>query len=389
MTAPAPPALARRALWTGIFGRQVIREIALHVLITTAATVALYVSVDSVEAVNRALSRATLADLARLQLYSIPGVLQQFATVLVLIGGLTGIAALVRRQEIVALFAAGAGPGALLRPVLVAGAMIALLYGALTEWIAPAARAEVSAARLRLGLPASPADSLGGSRTWFRGEDLVYRIQVMEAANGSVLGGVLMLRIRDGRLLDRWDVRELRFEGGRWTGLGVIHRRFEDASDAGAAAAAEAVIATEQLERTVMPVDERPEDFVTSIGAPDRLSYFKLLAAMRARERLGQPALGHRFELYRRHAYPLSLVVALALAAAIALRLGRRPTMAVALGAGVLIGFVVWLTDEVSLALGTAAALSPELAAHLPLALLLMAAAFAWARAARDGLRSR
>jgi lipopolysaccharide export LptBFGC system permease protein LptF len=269
----------------------------------------------------------------------------------------------------------------ILKPAVVTGLLIALLYAAMTEWVSPVARAEVSAARRRLGLPAPPTDVLSTSRAWFRGEDRVYRVKVMEEAGGGVLSGVLMLRVEGGRLEDRYDVAELRYENGRWIGKDIVHRRFGGAGAQGSA------VTTEHVPEMEMKLEEVPDDFVTSIGAPDRLPYLRLEATVHARERLGQPVVAHRLELYRRHAMPLALLGAVMLAAGVALRLGRRPTIAQSLGAGVALGFALWVTDELSLALGTSSALSPMTAAHVPLFAVLAAAAITWFRVAERGLR--
>src|SRR5882672_2852792 len=105
-----------RAPWMGRFGRGVAKDVLLHITIAVAASITLYVSIDSVEAVNRALSRATFADLSRLQLYNLPAIVQQFSMMCVLIATLTGVASLVRRGEAVAIFAAGGRPAMILKP---------------------------------------------------------------------------------------------------------------------------------------------------------------------------------------------------------------------------------------------------------------------------------
>jgi LPS export ABC transporter permease LptG len=371
--------MKRRAPWVGLFARQVMRDIAMHVSIAVAGAVTLFISIDSVEAVNRALSRATFADMVRLQLYNIPAVVQQFATVCVLIGTMTALAALLRRQEIVAMFSAGGAPSLILKPALLAGALMALGYAALTEWVAPIARAQVSAARRRLGLPIPPSDLLGSSRTWFHGEDRVYRVQTLEDPSGHVLGKVLMLRVENGRLLDRWDVERLAYDEGRWIGEGILARHFGGIEDT--------AIKTERIPSAPLRLEEEPEDFVRSIGAPERLHYVQLAAATRARERLGQPATAHRLELYRRHAYPASLLIAVVLAAAVALRLGRKPSISASLGVGALLGFVMWIMDEIALALGSSAAVPASVAAHMPLLFVACAAGIAWPFVMRWGMR--
>jgi lipopolysaccharide export system permease protein len=363
----------------GLFGRQVIRDVAVHIAIALGASVTLFITIDSVEAVNRALSRATVTDMVKLQLFNVPAVLQQFAVFCALVGATNAIAALLRRGEIVAVLSAGASASLILKPALIAGLVIGLGYAALTEWIAPPARAEVSAARRRLGLPAQSTDTIDTNRAWFRGEDLVYRIGAIEDAKGRVLGGVLILRLSDGRLIERFDVERLRYTEEGWIGETILHRKLEG-DDA---------IVTERIARAPVALREAPEDFVSRIGAPDRLPYGQLVEATRARERFGQPAVQHRIELYRRIAYPFALAIAVVLGAAIALRTGRRPSIARGLGVGALFGFVLWLGDEIGVSLGAAGAIGAGPAAHAMPFLASSLGLLAWAICERRGIRER
>lgn len=364
----------------GLFGRQVIRDVALHTAIALGAAVTLFITIDSVEAVNRALSRATVSDMVRMQVFNVPAVLQQFAVFCALIGATNAVAALLRRGELVAVLAAGAAPSVVLKPALLAGLMIGAMYAAMTEWVAPEARAEVSAARRRLGLPAQSTDSIDTNLAWFRGEDLVYRIGALEDSNGRALGGVLILRVEEGRLVERWDVERLRFiEGEGWIGEQLVHRTFSGGE----------AMNTERIARAPVAIDEQPEDFVSRIGAPERLPYAALVQATRARERLGQPAVLHQIELYRRVVYPLALALAVVLGAALAFRSGRRPSIAAALGIGALLGFVLWFGDEIGLALGSTGAISPLSAAlAMPIAAVILGV-IGTVLANRRGIRSR
>jgi lipopolysaccharide export system permease protein len=306
-------------------------------------------------------------------------VLQQFAVFCALLGAMNAVAALLRRGEIVAVLAAGASPAVVLKPALLAGLVIGALYAAMTEWVAPKARAEVSAARRRLGLPSQSTDSIDTNQAWFRGEDLVYRIGALEDARGSVLGGVLILRVEEGRLAERWDVERLRHGDAGWIGESIVRRRFSG-DDA---------ITTERISRAPVAIREQPEDFVSNIGAPERLPLKALVAATQARERLGQPSMAHLIELYRRVSHPFTLALAVVLGAALAFRSGRRPSIAKALGIGALLGFALWLADEIGLSLGSTGAISPLSAA---LAMPLVAAVLAiggWISTDRQGIRSR
>jgi lipopolysaccharide export system permease protein len=363
----------------GFFGRQVGRDIAMHVAIALGAAVTLFITIDSVEAVNRALSRATVTDMVRLQVWNVPAVLQQFAAFCALLGAMNAIAALLRRGEVVAMLSAGASPAIILKPALFGGLLIGMLHAAMTEYVAPDARAEVSAARRRLGLPAQSTDSIDTSLAWFRSGDRMYRIGALEDPNGLVLGGVLILRIENGRLAERWDVDRMRYTSDGWIAEKLLHRRFEGRD----------AIHTVRIPSAKIEIAEQPKDFVSRIGAPERLHFRALYEATETRERLGQPSTVHHIELYRRVAQPLSIALAVVLGAALAFFSGRRPSIAAALGLGAVFGFVLWLADEIGLALGTAGAIGPFLAAIAMPVLLIGAAAATWVIAERRGIRTR
>ena len=373
---PIPSSLRVPVL--GRFSRLVARELLLHITVACLAGLSLFVAVELVESGNLADARARALDLALLQVVGLPLILQQILGMCVLVGSLTATAALLRRQEVLAMFAAGGSPGVLLAPALLVGGLVAGLSASLTEWVAPPAHAEVATLRRRVGLPTSGQDSQVRSRAWFKGEDVIFRVEDLEDAQGRVLAGVMLLRLGDGQLRERWDIAQLTWTEGRWHARGVVRRVF----DPGGA------LTTERLEDLTLDLAESPEDFVRSVGAPHRLRFTALRATAAARARLGQPAAEHHLELFRRFARPCALLLAVTLGAALALRLGRRPTLAAALGIGGVVGFSLWLVDELAVALAIATALPPPVAALLGPAALAGGSLLAWLAAHRHGLRS-
>ncbi|MCA9623326.1 MAG: LptF/LptG family permease, partial [Myxococcales bacterium] len=89
---------------------------------------------------------------AQLELVTLPVVFQQFAGMAALIGTATALAGLIRRGEVVAMFAAGGPPSLVLRPLILTALGWALVYAAVTEWVAPWSHAEMSRLRRVLGI---------------------------------------------------------------------------------------------------------------------------------------------------------------------------------------------------------------------------------------------
>jgi lipopolysaccharide export LptBFGC system permease protein LptF len=199
----------------------------------------------------------------------------------------------------------------------------------------------------------------------------------MEDPHGEALAGILILQVEAGRLVERWDAERLVWsDGAGWVAEGALHRRFTGPDG----------LVTARHPRHPVPLAERPEDFVRSVGLPERLALSPLLDAVGARARLGQPTDAHRLELYRRAAQPLTLWLAVALGAAAMLGVGRRPTLAGALGVGASLGFSLWILDEVAVALASTQAVAPGWAAAVPPVVVGAAAVAGWLRAYRRGI---
>jgi len=331
----------------GLFARSALRLIALHVFIATIAGVALYLVIDLVEVGNVAAEKSGGALLAQLTLWNLPRVLRSMLPVAAPLGTLTAIAALVRRREIEATLAAGASPllGAL--PVLCAGCAIALIHAANVEWLVPASATEVGALRKRLGLGSGPLEVYGKRQTWFQGKELVYRVSRLADARGESLEDVLVLRIDGGRLVERWDLAALSRIDNRWVGRGVVHHTLGD------------TLITTRTASAVMPVRETPNDFVLSVAPPERLGTGELIRTAETRERIGRPSPVHWTEVGRRFSLPIGLALSMLLSSALALRLGRRVSLARALGVGSAIGLLCWFLGDLSALLGASGAVSP------------------------------
>lgn len=366
-----------RGPWFGLFARQLIKDVCQHILLSVLAGLLLYIAIDTVETGNMAKNAEDAWDVLRLELVTLPVVFQQFASMAIVIGTATALSSLVRRGEVIAMFSAGGPPALLLRPALLAGALWALTYAGVTEWVAPWAHAQVSQLRRTLGIGSTRTAGMRGSRNWFTGQDRIFRVGDMLHADGKALADVLILDVKEGRLVERWDVARLTWQAGVWTAHDVVQRRWPTPD----------TLETHRVAALGIDLAETPEDFVRSVGTPERLAFSALAEAVRARERLGQPVEVHTVELYRRLTQPLTLLLALLCSAGLVLKLGgRRPTVAAALGIGALVGFALWLTDELALAFASTSALSPVVAALLPPVLTGAAAAWLWVTAYRRGI---
>jgi LPS export ABC transporter permease LptG len=360
----------------GRFERQVFIDVLVHIALATLSGIALFVAIDTLETGNLSSANAKASDLFMLQIARLPVTIQQVIGITSVAGGMTAVTQLMRKGEIIAVFSGGAGPAIILKPALLAGLAVALLYAAMTDWVVPSARAQVSQLRSRLGLPTGDS-GLGGPQRWLRNQDRIFRVEDIRDTEGGSLGSVLMFQIQNGRLLERWDLKGLEFLRGDWIGQGVVHRRFPAGEG----------LHTERFDSQAIAIQESPEDFLRSVGQPERLTYRALRASTLARERLGQSSTQHRLELDRRHAFPLMLLLVVMASAGMALRLGRKPPVSKALAVASLMGFGVFLLEELNQVVAQKGALPPWITAHVGAVLAGGLAASAWLRVYRQGIQ--
>lgn len=363
----------------GRFLRHAALLIAVHVGIAMLAGICLYLVVDFVEVGNLAVERGE-DDLLRLSVLNLPRVARLMLPVAAPIGTLSALSGLIRRRELVAWFGAGASPATLLRPVAAVSLLAGLIFALNSELLIPPSAAAVGVLRQKIGLGQSPLEGLGRRQSWFRGTDFVYHVSSLPDPSGQRASGVMMLRLDSGRVAERWDLAELvKTTGSSWIGKDSVRRSFSGD---------EGLETSRDAERPV-PVREAPRDFVMSVVAPERLPLLELVRTASARDRLGRPTRAHWMEAHRRLSQPLSLALVMFAAAGVAIRLGRRQTLARALGIGAILGSAMWLAGDFTTLFGLSGTLAPWVAAWvLPLS-VAGGAALAWRRALAFGVAER
>lgn len=352
---------ARRSPWLGRFARRLIIDVLSHISVACCAGTVLFLVVDFVEVGNRAKASATAADFGLLSLLSIPMIFKLIAPVGAAIGTFTAIGAQMRRLEIAAFFASGASPLALFKPLVLAGLVFAGLYAGLVETLIPPAAAKTNIVRRRMGLPY--AHSYWGRNGWYKGKDQLYRVRTLARSDASQLKDVLMLKIKNGKIVERTDVGVLTFKDQEWVGQQVVRRILKPANKN--AVSPQASMHTVRLPRQVFKIAERPKDFNTGLAIPKQLAYAPLYESAQIREKLGRPALAHRLELHHRHTGPLSILLVILIAGALCLRNGLKQSLASAMGAGAALGFSLWLVHELATLIGSTSALPTWGAAHI------------------------
>ena len=120
-------------------------------------------------------------------------------------------------------------------------------------------------------------------------------------------------------------------------------------------------------EEEIMEIPETPQDFLHQRQQPESMSIAELNEYIWKLSKSGATSATRRLtiELYRKFTKPLTSLVIIILAIPFALIIKKRATGMLSFGASIIMGFLYYVLDAISLALGYGGILSPGIAVSL------------------------
>jgi lipopolysaccharide export system permease protein len=275
-----------------------------------------------------------------------------FATLLAALLTLLGLA---QQNEVLAFKAAGMSFYRMLLLLMPATALVAVAHLAVADQLTPWAKKRL--ARHELEKPtddeSNPRDQAKG--VWLR--DPTYIVNVTSVQReGRYLSGISLLR-RDAsaNVTERIVAGGARYQRGQWKLEGVVTQRIDPLGPT-----------TMRSAEWIWQTPLRPGDFFNLAAQSTQFTARELLV-LRTGATVGtRPGYTYDAWLQRRLALPAVIFVMLLLAAPVAQARVRMSSLGARLAAGVALGFLFFITDGVSQALGESGAVVPLIAAWAP-----------------------
>ncbi len=319
---------------------------------------------DFIELVRRGATKpdVTMLLTLRMTVMKIPEVLQELFHFIVLFSAMFTFWRLTRSQELVVARAAGVSAWQFILPVLAAAALIGVGNVGLLNPIGAAmfAKFEELENRFLRGRPNLLKVSRGG--LWLRQRDetgfSVIFANSVNPAEIALNDVIIFLYDQDDAYSGRIDAASAALEPGHWE---VRDARITLGDTVG-----------EPLSVYRLKTDLTPEKIQESFASPETLSFWDLPAFIRTLDQTGFSALSHRMYYLRLLAQPLLLASMVLFAAAFSLRQTRRGGTAIMMLAGVLTGFILFILNDVVIALGLTEAVPAALAAWSPACIALL-----------------
>jgi lipopolysaccharide export system permease protein len=361
--------------------RYLAREIYRSSAVVLMALVGLFTFFALIEDLDNISSKFTLLNLFYLQALALPTRLYDLLPIGLLIGAILALAGLAQRNELVILRVSGVSGLKLLGMLWIV--TIPWMVGAfiLSEAITPAAEIKTSEASLTL------LGRAGGGRLnsgyWFKESDASGGTRIINIArlkaSGSV-SGVTLYEFRDGQRLGAFS----QAKNGHFTnGTLVLDDVTQTQIDAHSVSAlANAVKPAEPLTRTTTLPQRTLETTLTSdrliarILTPERMSILDLLDYIDYLENNHLQPDRQIVALWRKMAYPFTLLVMITIAAPIGFMQTRRGGVGSKVFIGIILGVGFFMLNQLALNLGMLSKWAPWATALVPnLAALILALA--------------
>lgn len=337
---------------------------------TLAVLLVLGLVIDFFESARYLFSvKGTAGDVLLFYLYKIPFLTHLLLPISLVISSCICFAVLGRSLQLRAMAAAGIGPLRLAAPTMLLAGLAAGITVLLAEFLVPPAlnRAEKLMTE-RFGVMDDTWRFFRNHR-WYRGEgDRLFRIYTSKDQGRSLRAVTLLEMDPDFHVRRRFDVNNVAFKDGRWTGDSVLESRFEEGR----------LLTSRVYGQMLLDWPERPGRFRDLRGRPKQKSLAELSATISELEGRGLSATKYRLEFHNRFAYPFLALGLVLLALPWLCAPSRKRTTSGALieAMGLVFGayFLVMITN----AAVSGGAMPAALGVWLPVGLVTAAAVAGW-----------
>ena len=313
---------------------------------------------EFIELVRRAATRPQVTMLMALQmtLLKLPELLQALFHFIVLFSAMFTFWRLTRNQELVVARAAGVSAWQFLMPVMLAAALIGVVNVGLINPVGAAMFAKFEEMEDRYLRGRTNLLKISRSGLWLRQRDeagiSVIFAERTESSEVALKDVIIFLYDNDDAYRGRIDAASAALRSGFW-----------DVRDAWITTEA---TMREHVDQYRLETDLTLEKIHESFASPQTLSFWDLPRFIETLEATGFSALIHRIYYNTLLAQPLLVAAMVLFAAAFSLRQARRGGTLIMVIAGVLTGFLLFILNDVVVALGLTQAIPVRMAAWSP-----------------------
>ena len=339
-----------------LLDRYIAREALKILLLCLVVFVGVYVVVDLFERFSRFIeARVEASVIVWYYLFRLPKIFTEVLPVAALLSCLLSLGTLARHNEILAMKMGQVSSLRIALPCIGLGLAASLAAWATAEYVAPRASEQA------LNIERTQVRHLPAHRTtkdsdiWYRaGGNRFVHISLLETQTGFIQGMSVFELSPSYELTDRVDARDAVWSEGGWK-LRQGYRLALTGEN----------IQITPFREMIVPLGERPEDFMRVARSPEEMSYAQLRDYIERLEGSGVSATRYRVDLHAKVATALASLVMALIGVSFGLRTGKAGVM-LWVGVCIPMGFLYWMLLSLGFAFGRGGVVPPLVAAWLP-----------------------
>ena len=348
-----------------IHDRYLLRQFIRIFLISIVSFTLVYVTIDTFEEIDNFIDHeASILNIVRYYVYSLPFMLTYIIPVSMLLGTIFSMGIMARRNELTAFIASGLSLIRIARPILITAVLVTVFSIFFNDVIVTSAtikRKEVKRYDIEGRARSNP---LLKENFHYLGENGYVYLAARYNHQTKTLFEVVLQQFSGNTLTRRIDARSAKWINEQWVFNTGFERVFESRSET-----------VHAFTRLSMPeLRESPDNFVEKEVDPENMNLRELRAYINKVRKGGGNVERHLTDLYGKFAYPIagSIFVLLGIAFATG---KRKQSIATGFGLTLLISFIYYGVLQVGQTLGYNGRLPPLLAAEMGNLLFLIIAA--------------
>lgn len=353
-----------------IIDRYTLKAVVSVFLLCIAGFMFLYVVIDILSYMEDMLKRHTTAALLlKYYLSYLPSIFTQMAPFACLLSVLYAFSRLNHNNEIIAMRAAGLSVPHITRTAVIFGGILSLFVFFVSDRVMPPARLINLEARAQMENPAKKAKEIRAKIVrnvcMYGLKNRLFFISKFIPAENRIEGIIILEHDEHQNLLKKIVANKGVYDGTLWK----FHQSITYNFDASGAVIGEPAYYDEEI----MAIPETPHDFLTQRQRPDSMNIAQLDDYIWKLSRGGAKTVvrGLKVDYYQRFTAPFTSLVITLLGIPFAFRMRRRAAGLSSIGISILVGFLYYILDAVSIALGKYGVLPPVVAASLSHAVIL------------------
>ncbi len=337
-----------------ILSRHIFKEFISLVAGILIVILIVYLCVEFLQKADKLIKyHATLSQIGRYFLFSVPGMISMSLPMATLIAALLSLGNLSRHNEIIAMRAGGVSLAKIVAPLFVGGLLISGLGFVNNEFIMPVytsratyiRKVEIEKSRQRV--------MFQQSKLWLRGpENSIVNIELVSPNRNEMLGLNIYKLNADYSVRERVKAGSLVWENGAWRLKNSLTFTQED--DA---------VKSHPSDNEVFNIVETPDDLGMIVKDSEEMNFTEMWNYVKRLKLSGYKAATYEVDLHNKLAYPLASLLMIMISIPFGLHKVRSGGSGKGIAIAVAIAAVYWLLTSVGASLGHSGALPPSISA--------------------------